>query len=242
MRCSRPGVPGIAHGRASVSGSRAYGRKRRRRAARSRSRDRAVGSALDVRDQPRLGAVREVRVGEQVDGRAVLERDARRLDRDVEAVARRRRRRSPAPATRSCGRRAPSAGRPAPASSASPSTGRRAGCRGSAAAARARSRARPSRPSARRPARPRWRRRARRRRTRPSAAPTAAISSSAWNVRTPKFLCRASSSRIEDAGVIGYAPRKSGSPLCTARGDQPVRERRVAGDLPVRPGCQRARA
>ena len=25
MRCSRPGVPGIAHGRASVSGSRAYG-------------------------------------------------------------------------------------------------------------------------------------------------------------------------------------------------------------------------
>ena len=27
MRCSRPGVPGIAHGRASVSGSRAYGRK-----------------------------------------------------------------------------------------------------------------------------------------------------------------------------------------------------------------------
>ena len=25
MRCSSPGVPGIAHGRASVSGSRAYG-------------------------------------------------------------------------------------------------------------------------------------------------------------------------------------------------------------------------
>ena len=46
----------------------------------------------------------------------------------------------------------------------------------------------------------------------PSAAPTAAISSSAWNVRTPKFLCRASSSRIEDAGVIGYAPRKSRRP------------------------------
>ena len=37
----------------------------------------------------------------------------------------------------------------------------------------------------------------------PSAAPTAAISSSAWNVRTPKFLCRASSSSTEDAGVIG---------------------------------------
>ena len=37
----------------------------------------------------------------------------------------------------------------------------------------------------------------------PSAAPTAAISSSAWNVRTPKFLWRASSSRIAEAGVIG---------------------------------------
>ena len=49
----------------------------------------------------------------------------------------------------------------------------------------------------------------------PSAAPTAAISSSAWNVRTPKFLCRARSSRMSEAGVIGYAPRKSGSPHCT---------------------------
>ena len=47
----------------------------------------------------------------------------------------------------------------------------------------------------------------------PTAAPTAAISSSAWKVRTPKFLCRASSSRIADAGVIGYAPRNSGRPL-----------------------------
>ena len=46
----------------------------------------------------------------------------------------------------------------------------------------------------------------------PSAAPTAAISSSAWNVRTPNALCRASSSRIEEAGVIGYAPRKRSSP------------------------------
>ncbi len=27
MRCSRPGVPGIAHGRASVSGSRWYGQE-----------------------------------------------------------------------------------------------------------------------------------------------------------------------------------------------------------------------
>jgi hypothetical protein len=31
-------------------------------------------------------------------------------------------------------------------------------------------------------------------------------------VRTPNDLCRASSSRIDDAGVIGYAPRKRSSP------------------------------
>ena len=37
----------------------------------------------------------------------------------------------------------------------------------------------------------------------PRAMPTAAISSSACTVRTPKFLCRASSSRMPEAGVIG---------------------------------------
>ena len=46
----------------------------------------------------------------------------------------------------------------------------------------------------------------------PSAAPTAAISSSAWNVTTPNSFWPASSSRIDEAGVIGYAPRKSGRP------------------------------
>ena len=45
----------------------------------------------------------------------------------------------------------------------------------------------------------------------PSAAPMPAISSSAWNVRTPKRLCLLSSCRMSDAGVIGYAPRYSGS-------------------------------
>ena len=34
-------------------------------------------------------------------------------------------------------------------------------------------------------------------------APTAAISSSAWNVRTPNRLCLASSCRMSEAGVIG---------------------------------------
>ena len=46
----------------------------------------------------------------------------------------------------------------------------------------------------------------------PSAAPIAAISSSAWNVTTPNSFRAASSSRIDEAGVIGYAPRKSCKP------------------------------
>jgi hypothetical protein len=46
----------------------------------------------------------------------------------------------------------------------------------------------------------------------PRAAPEAAISSSAWNVRTPKCFSCASCSRTSEAGVIGYAPRKSGNP------------------------------
>jgi hypothetical protein len=37
----------------------------------------------------------------------------------------------------------------------------------------------------------------------PSAAPTPAISSSAWKVRTPNALCLDSSWRMSDAGVIG---------------------------------------
>ena len=46
----------------------------------------------------------------------------------------------------------------------------------------------------------------------PIEAPAAAISSSAWKVRMPNDLWRASSSRIELAGVIGYAPRKRSRP------------------------------
>ncbi len=48
------------------------------------------GQCRDVRDQPRLRAVRERGVREQVDRRAVLERDARGLDRGVEALRRAR--------------------------------------------------------------------------------------------------------------------------------------------------------
>jgi hypothetical protein len=48
----------------------------------------------------------------------------------------------------------------------------------------------------------------------PSAAPTPAISSSAWKVVTPKLLCLLSSCKTSEAGVIGYAPRNNGSPDC----------------------------
>src|SRR3954469_7389967 len=90
----------------------------------------------------------------------------------------------------------------------------------------------------------------------PRAAPTAAISSSAWNVRTPNDLCFDSSSRIDDGGVIGDAPGNKPEqlvfrpPLEDQRrgrdrvrpeeqveprqlrcGDQPPRHRRVTGDL-----------
>ena len=44
----------------------------------------------------------------------------------------------------------------------------------------------------------------------PSAAPMPAISSSAWNVVMPKFLCLDSSCRMSDAGVIGYVPSTIG--------------------------------
>ena len=67
----------------------------------------------------------------------------------------------------------------------------------------------------------------------PRAAPMPAISSSAWKVRTPKFLCLLSSCRMSEAGVIGYAPRNSGSPLWWRGRDQAVGQGQVAGDVPV---------
>ena len=53
---------------------------------------RDVRQVAHVGDEPGLGAVRQVGVGEEVDGGAVLERDARCLDRRVEALRRSRRR------------------------------------------------------------------------------------------------------------------------------------------------------
>ena len=44
----------------------------------------------------------------------------------------------------------------------------------------------------------------------PTAEATAAISSSAWNVRTPKFLAMDISWRMSEAGVIGHEPKNTG--------------------------------
>src|SRR3954454_13026267 len=44
----------------------------------------------------------------------------------------------------------------------------------------------------------------------PSAEPMADISSSAWNVRTPKFLRFDNSCKMSEAGVMGYDPRNTG--------------------------------
>jgi hypothetical protein len=55
----------------------------------------------------------------------------------------------------------------------------------------------------------------------PSAAPMPEISSSAWKVRTPKFLCLLSSCRMSEAGVMGYEPRNSGRSACRAAAISP---------------------
>jgi hypothetical protein len=93
MRCIRPGVPGIAHGRASVSGSRRYGQYTGLPSASVWLNSVAngtemSGSVVDVGQPPRLGAVGQVAVGQQDHRCAVLERDAGRLDRGEEAVRR----------------------------------------------------------------------------------------------------------------------------------------------------------
>ena len=86
-----------------------------------------------------------------------------------------------------------------------------------------------------------WSRRAPRRTTAPSAAPMPAISSSAWNVRTPNRLCLRQLVQDVRAGVIGYAPRNSGSSARTDGRDQPVAQREVAGDVAVGAGAHRRR-
>ena len=88
MRCIRPGVPGIAQGRARVSGSRRYGQNSPSWLGSVANGTEMSGSAVDVGQQPRLGAVGDVAVGEE-DHRACGTSSAmpHRLERGVEAVA-----------------------------------------------------------------------------------------------------------------------------------------------------------
>src|ERR1041384_2172238 len=72
MRCSRPGVPGMTHARASVFGSRSY-----TKFVFGSGRCVALegGRAAEVRQLPRLRAVRDVAVAEQHHGHHVARRD-----------------------------------------------------------------------------------------------------------------------------------------------------------------------
>jgi hypothetical protein len=71
----------------------------------------------------------------------------------------------------------------------------------------------------------------------PIAAVTAAISSSAWKVRTLKRLCIASSSRMLEAGVIGYAPKTMGICVRSAAASRPQASARLPIMLRYTPGA-----
>ena len=129
MRCSRPGVPGTAQGRARVCGSRLYGQKTSVPSSSgvvgpgARTARAGPGSSSTSGIAPGLGAVGQVAVGEQEDRGAVGQRDPGRLQGRVEAVGRGARARRSAPGPRRCGRTSPGAGRPARSWSADRWTG-----------------------------------------------------------------------------------------------------------------------
>ena len=71
MRCSRPGVPGIAHGRDQALVALVRQEARRSSFFSVGCLTSIFGSLLDVGNQPRLGAVGEVAVGQEDDRRHV---------------------------------------------------------------------------------------------------------------------------------------------------------------------------
>ena len=71
----------------------------------------------------------------------------------------------------------------------------------------------------------------------PSAIDAAAISSSAWIVRTPRSCRRDSECRSSEAGVIGYAPNTSGSPLLIEAATSPSAVASVPLTLRYVPGA-----
>ena len=221
MRCSSPAVPGHRPRPgerlrvAQVGPERRVAAVRRAVCVGARSRTRPAGPAgrSTVGDPPRLGAVGQVAVGEQDHRHAVRRGDPRRLQRGVEAVGGRPRRHDRH-------RRLAVAAEHRLQQVGLLGLGRHARSRGRRAARRRRSAAARGTPPSpivsalsARPgpevevtaSDPPY--------AAPSAAPTAAISSSAWKVRTPNRLCLDSSCRMSEAGVIGYEPRNSGSPL-----------------------------
>ena len=85
MRCSSPGVPGRTHGRASVAGSRRYGKKPSGSVRKLTSiGGSVVGSGISHGSEP----LARIAVGEHHDRHHVLDGDPHRLVGDVEAVAR----------------------------------------------------------------------------------------------------------------------------------------------------------
>jgi hypothetical protein len=71
----------------------------------------------------------------------------------------------------------------------------------------------------------------------PTAEVTAAISSSAWKVRTLNRLCIASSSRMLEAGVMGYAPKTMGICVRSAAARSPQASARLPIMLRYTPGA-----
>ena len=208
------GGPG-SRGHAGRAGTRRRGSSRWRTAPRCRAASRHVG------EQPGLGAVGQVAVGEEEDRRPVLQGDPGRLDGGVEAVAR-----EPGGhdgdrglavaavhglqqvGLLGLGRQA--GGRPAPLD-VDDDQRQLHGIRARPIVSVFRSMPGPlvvvtaeGPPKAA-----------------PRAAPMPEISSSACMVRTPNDLCLDSSWRMSEAGVIGYEPRNSSRLACWAAAISP---------------------
>ncbi len=90
MRCSSPGVPG--HDPRASKGLVRRAGTGRSPSGRCGTRPGSSGRSRAARDQPRLGAVGQIAVGQQDDRRHVLDGDAHRLEGRTEAVGGRHRR------------------------------------------------------------------------------------------------------------------------------------------------------
>ena len=225
MRCSRPGRaghrprPGQRLRVAQVRPERRLARRRRSALGSVAKCDSQVGQVVDVREQPRLGAVGQVAVGQQDHRRAVGRRRsgpprcAASKQSAGERGATTGTGASPLRPNIACSRSACSVlvGRPVDGPPRWMSHDHQRQLQRSPPG-------RSSRTSARRPGRTSWSRRARRRRRRRAPRRSPAISSSAWNVRHAEALVLGQ--LVQDVarpGVIGYAPRNSGSPAALRR-------------------------